>query len=87
MTPANNVELHVEELVLRGFAPGDRSRIGRALERELARLFAERGAPPALSQGREVARLDGGAFEVAPGDGAEVIGAGVARAVYGGLGT
>lgn len=80
------IELRIEELVLRGFAPGDRHRIGEAMERELARLFAERGTPPSLVQGREVARLDGGAFKVEPGSGAEATGVQVARAVYGGLG-
>jgi hypothetical protein len=80
-----NVELHIEELVLHGFAPGDRYRIGDAMERELVRLFAEQGTPPSPAQRREVARLDGGAFEVAPGSKAEAIGIGVARSWYGGL--
>ena len=33
-----NVELHIEELVLHGFAPGDRHRIGEAVR-------ARAGAP------------------------------------------
>ena len=48
---AGNIELHIEELVLHGFEPGDRHRIGEAIERELARLFAEQGTPPSLAQG------------------------------------
>ena len=36
--------------MLHGFAPGDRYRIGDAVERELARLFAEQGVPPSLAQ-------------------------------------
>ena len=86
MTP-QNIELHIEELVLHGFAPGDRYRIGEAMERELARLFVEQDTPPSLAREREVARVDGGAFEVKPGSGAEAIGAQVAQAVYGGLST
>jgi hypothetical protein len=82
-----NLELHIEELMLRGFTSGDRYRIGDAVERELARLFAEQGAPPSLAQGREVAHLNGGAFEVKPGTGAQAIGVQVAQAVYGGLST
>ncbi len=85
MTPRNDIELHIEELVLHGFAPRDRSRIGEAVEQELSRLFAERGAPPSLVQGNEIERLDGGTFKVRPGSRAEAIGAQVARAVYGGL--
>ena len=82
-----NLELHIDELVLRGFSPGDRYRIGDAMERELARLFAERGTPPSLAQGSEIEGLDGGTFEVKPGFGAEAIGVQVAQAVYGGLST
>ena len=80
-----NVELHIEELILHGFAPGDRYRIGAALERELARLFGAGGVPPTLMQSIEVERLDGGAFQVAPGAKTETIGAQVAQAVYGEL--
>jgi hypothetical protein len=80
-----NVELHIEELVLRGFASGDRYRIGEAVERELARLLDEQGVPLSLAQGSEVERLDGGAFKVASGSKPEAIGAQVAQAIYGGL--
>jgi len=80
-----NIELRIEELVLRGFAPGDRYRIGNAMERELAHMFAEQGTPPSLAQGSEIERLDGGTFEVKPGSRAEAIGVQVAQAVYGGL--
>jgi len=80
-----NIELNIEELVLHGFSPGDRHRIGEAVERELTRLLADRGVPESLETGREVASVDGGAFEVAPGSKTEVVGAQVARAVYGGL--
>ncbi len=81
-----NIEVNIEELVLHGFAPGDRYRIGEAVERELAQLFTEQGAPPSLTRGGEIERLDGGAFEIAPGSKAEAVGAQVARAVYRGIG-
>lgn len=79
-----NIELHIEELVLHGFAKGDRYRIAEAVERELTRLFAEKGVPNSLSKGGEIERFDGGAFEMRQGSKAETIGAQVARAVYGG---
>lgn len=79
------IELHIEELVLHGFAPADRHRIGDAVQRELTRLLTEQGMPASLVQRGEMARLDGGAFEIARGSRSEAIGAQVAQAVYGGL--
>jgi hypothetical protein len=80
-----SVELHIEELVLHSFEPGDRHRIGEAAERELSRLFTEQGTPPSLTRGHEIARVDGGTFEAKQGSTVEAVGAQVARAVYGGL--
>ena len=80
-----NIELNIEELVLHGFSPGDRYRIGEAVERELVRLIGENEVPQSLVQGGEIANVNGSAFDVAPGSRPEVIGAQVARAVYGGL--
>ena len=80
-----NIELHIEELVLHGFAPGDRYHIGEAVERELQRLFAEHGAPPSLAQGGEMGRLDGGAFGAPAGSKADQIGGQVGKAIYGAL--
>jgi hypothetical protein len=84
MTP-RNIELHIEELVLHGFAPADRYRIGEAVESELARLFDEQGVPPSLARESGIERLDGGAFEVAHGSKLEAVGVQVAQAVFGGL--
>jgi len=80
------IELNIEELVLHGFSPGDRYRIGEAVEQELSRMFADQGVPQSLERGREIANMDGGAFEVATGSRAQVVGVEVAKAVYGGLG-
>ena len=86
-TSAVQLELDIEELVLHGFSPGDRHRIGEAVERErgLTRLLADRSVPQLLERGREIANMDGGAFEVVTGSRAEVVGAQVAKAVYGRL--
>jgi hypothetical protein len=82
----SSIELHIDELILHGFAPIDRAPIAAAIERELGRLLAERGAPPGWAQGADLARLDGGSFDVAPGAGADAVGAQVARAIYNGMG-
>jgi hypothetical protein len=41
------IEVHIEELVLQGFVPGHRWRIGDALEHELLRLLEKKGLPGA----------------------------------------
>lgn len=80
-----SVELRIEELVLHGFPPGDRHRIGDAATHELTRMFTERGVPPSLEEGGEIASLSGGSFEAGRDLGPERVGVQVARAVYGGL--
>lgn len=84
MKPAN-VEVRIDELVLHGFEPSGRERIGETVKHELTRLFTKQGAPPSLAHERRVARLDGGAFEARLGLRAEAIGVHVARALYEGL--
>ena len=80
-----NLEIEIEEMVLQGYPSADRHAIARAVERELARIFAEEGVPPSLSQRGEMAHIDAGGFEAAAEAGAEKVGAQVARSVYGGL--
>lgn len=83
MKPAR-IEVHIEELILRGFERGDRQVIAEAVQRELADLFESRGLSPAILQSVEIARLDGGAFRVTTGKTAGV-GRQIAKAIYGGL--
>lgn len=80
-----NIEVHIEELVLHGFATRDRQAIGEAVQRELTRLFTEQGVHPSLSKGYETQKVDGGTFPMRQGAKAETIGAQVAQSVYGGL--
>lgn len=80
-----NLELNINELVLHGFALGDRYLISAAIEQELTRLLAERGAPTLLQSNGDFAKLSGGQFQTTPGMKANAIGAQVAQAVYGGM--
>jgi hypothetical protein len=80
-----NVQLHIEELVLHGFAGVDRHQIGERVQQELTRLFAERGVPPGMATGGNVARIDGGSFTVAPNPKPDQIGTQVAQAIYNGV--
>ncbi len=79
------LSLHVDELVLHGFAGADRHRIGMAAERELTRLLAERGVPGSPRRGREMASIDAGTVALPPGASPWIVGAAIARAVYRGL--
>jgi hypothetical protein len=80
MAVAPRIELEIEELVLHGFAPGDRHRIGDALRAELASLLRERA--PGAGVARSVERLDAGIVRMASA-GPEQAGRGIARAVHG----
>ena len=77
------VELEIDELVLHGFAQGDRYRIAQALESELARLISEKGVPPSIRQNAVLHSLNGGAVNLQMGIRPDVVGIQVAREVYG----
>jgi hypothetical protein len=86
--PHGPIDLHIEELVLHGFAPADRHRIAQAVEAELTRLAAAQGLPGLQHSSGEDARplqLRGGAFQVKAGAKPQAIGAEIAKAVFGGL--
>ncbi len=78
----NNIELNINNLVLHGFSPHDRYRIGAAVERQLKQMLTEQGIPSSLSHGGEHSHLDGGTFNVAPNAKAGTIGSQVAQSVY-----
>jgi len=79
------IELHIDELVLHGFAHGDRYLISEALQRELTRLFVDGDTTRLLAQGGDFSRMDAGVIDLAPDAKPAMIGAQVAQAVYGGL--
>jgi hypothetical protein len=85
MTKGSQIELRIEELVLHGFAPGERYAIGEALERELARLLGEQGVPPSWNRDADIPRLNGGVLRVHSGARPMAVGAQVAQAIYGSL--
>jgi hypothetical protein len=82
MQKPSTIELHIEELVLHGFVPSDRYRIGDAVERELAHLLIEKREMMSWSANSEVERVDGGAFYMATGAHADTLGAQVAQSVF-----
>jgi hypothetical protein len=78
-----SIVLHIDELVLYGFAPGDRHRIAEAVERKLGRLLAEQGlsVPPAGDV--DIEQVDGGSFRLSASGKAAATGSQIAGAVYG----
>jgi hypothetical protein len=79
------IELHIDELVLRGFSQADRLAVGDAVERELSRLIAERGIAGIERHAPELDRIDAGRFQAEPGARVPGIGAQVAGALHRGL--
>ncbi len=85
LRPPPSITLHIEELVLHGFAPRDRHRIGAAVEQELTRLLTEHPWPSALKESGPVDRVDAGAFRMASSAKPATVGGQIANAVHGGL--
>lgn len=76
-----DIELHIDELVLHGFDPKDRHRIGDAVQSELARLLAERGLRTAKPFDRPF--VSAGSVTLPRDARARAVGARVARALFG----
>jgi len=84
-----NIKLHIEELVLHGFAPGDRHAIADAVQRELAQLFADQSTSAdfasVIEKHSNSHRLDAGAFHVEQNSRPNSLGNQIARTIHGGL--
>lgn len=80
-TQRANVELHIDELVLHGFAARDRHRIAAALERELTRLIVQ-GDIAHQASPIQLDRVDAGSFHLDPAARPSYIGQTVAQRVY-----
>jgi hypothetical protein len=75
------IELHIDELVLHGFDPRDRHRIGDAVQSELTRLLAERGLRTAQPFDRAV--VSAGSVTLPRNAQPRAVGSRVARALFG----
>lgn len=84
-----NIKLHIEELVLHDFAPGDRYAIADAVQRELSRLLAAPIGTPGLTSSlvghSTTSRLDAGTFQVEQNSKPGSIGSQIGQAIHGGL--
>ncbi|PYI96432.1 MAG: hypothetical protein DMF00_14925 [Verrucomicrobia bacterium] len=79
--PQPSVELHIDELVLHGFAPTERHAIGDTVESELRELLVKQQSLPLSLANREIDRIDAGEFEIASGAAAPTSGRRVAEAI------
>jgi hypothetical protein len=74
------IDVHIEELVLRDFVPGDRWQIGDALEHELRGLLTAKGIPHAWLSSPQ--RIDAGATRITSLTKPAQAGAEIAGAIY-----
>lgn len=77
-----SVEIHIEELILRGFAANDHLQIGAAIEQELSRLIAQQGIQCLRTAPANLDRLDAGTFQLAANARPQAVGQHVAQRVY-----
>lgn len=80
-----NIELHIEEMVLHGLENVNRRHVADAMERELTHLLSEQGLHPSISEGGKIKSLKQMEFNVTQGSSAEYVGIQVARTLFGGL--
>jgi hypothetical protein len=85
MNSQPSIHLHIEALVLDGFAPGDRHDIAAAVEAELIRLMSAPAVSAGLSANLSRDRIDGGSFRLAKAAKPAAVGVQIAGAVYGGI--
>lgn len=79
------VRIHIDELVLHGFDPGERHRIAAAVQKELARLIRNEGAPASAGVASSVDSLNAGVIRIPPGSTARAAGVRIGASIYQGL--
>jgi len=79
------VDLHIEELVLHGFAAHDRHRIAAAVQLELSRLMGESGISGSEHKFVSQEWMNGESFKVKAGAEPESAGAQIAQVIFASL--
>ena len=77
-----SVDLHIEELMLHGFAPGDRRQIGDSFEAEMNRLLTDTDISPSFLKSGEIALSNELEFDLASNASPESIGRQIARVIF-----
>lgn len=79
--PRPSVELHIEELVLHGFAPVQRQQVEEGVQRELTRQLQQWDPAALPSPNRQFESLNAGSFRLSLGQ-ADAFGCQIARSIY-----
>ena len=79
------IEVHIEELVLDRFVPGERHAIGDGVQSELTRLFGKQGVPISLRSESATDEIRGATFNAAINAKPPTVGRQIAQAVYQGF--
>ncbi|NOK34662.1 hypothetical protein HMI49_15790 [Corallococcus exercitus] len=79
---AQDIEIHIEELLLHGVDVADRAALAEALQRELRVLVAEQGIPALLASPERFQRWSPGPLTVEPGMKPEQLGARLAQTLH-----
>jgi hypothetical protein len=85
MSEPASIQVHIEELVLDGFAQRDRYAIAEALEQELGRLLREHGVAERLLRQGRAAEIDAGQVQIGSSATPAAVGVHAAQAVQRGL--
>ncbi len=79
---AGAIEVHIEQIVLHGYAPGDTHRLGEALQAELTRLVQKHGVNSSGMGNLSLQTLDGGRLKAAERPSTEALGARLAQRIH-----
>jgi hypothetical protein len=79
------IDLHIDELILRGVPYAQRQRIAAAIEQELTLLLVEQGLPLSLARGGFVPRINLDDIQITADAKPAAIGNHIARNIYSNL--
>ena len=80
-----NIELHIDQLVLRGFSRNDAHYIGQSMKAELHRLITDRGLPSTFHTDLHQGRINTKPLQLKQTSSPEHTGRQIANTIYGGL--
>ncbi|MEX6688170.1 hypothetical protein QTN47_11725 [Danxiaibacter flavus] len=77
-----NIEINIDQIVLHGFAHGDKLQIGEALQTALTEALAKQGITPLLKHSIDIPYVNAGTFSLQTNSKPASVGAAVANSVH-----